>query len=265
LKGENKPVSSYLLGGQQDANDFHKAVFDEATLYKLLSEAGLTDIQAWQSEINDCASYPVSLNLMGTKPAQKAENLDLKFQSSDTLEVKAKVAALMSVPRLGWQDNFGSAWHALKNINGVEIPLWRFGGAFWEMGMQNGFDTVIENGVEWIICIDYDTIFEKADVVELLTLAALYPEADAIVPLQAKRSNDCMLFTMRDEQGKLRHRASFDEFEQDLTPIATGHFGLTLIKTEALKKMPRPWFWSQPTDDGGWGPGRVDADIYFWH
>lgn len=268
LSGERKPLSSYLLGGQADPNDFHKALFDEVTLYKLLREVGLEQIEGWESEIKDCASYPVSLNLQGRKPELRLGPSPiaplLREMVANQLEVKAKCAALMSVPRLGWQDNFGSCWRALKDIKGVEIPLWRFGGAFWEMGMQQAFNAVIKDGVEWIIAIDYDTIFEKADVIELLTLAALYPDADAIVPLQAKRSNDSMLFTMRDEHGKLRHRADFDEFADDLTPIHTGHFGLTLIKAEAVKRIPKPWFWSQPNADGEWEKDRVDADIYFW-
>lgn len=260
LKGE-RGIGGYVVGGQCDENDYHKAIFDEITLYKLLQEAGLEQIEGWQSEINDCASYPVSLNLQGRKPEIRET---VKPDLGPILEVKARCAALMSVPRLGWQDNFGSCWKALKSIHGVEIPLWHFTGAFWEMSIQEGFERLINAGVEWIICIDYDTIFERADVVELLTLAALYPDADAIVPLQAKRSNDVMLFTMRDEKGKLRHNASFDEFDCDLTPISTGHFGLTLIKAEAVKKMPKPWFHSQPNTSGSWAEGRVDADIYFW-
>jgi hypothetical protein len=28
--------------------------------------------------------------------------------------------------------------------------------------------------------------------------------------------------------------------------------------------MKRPWFWSSPAKDGGWGEGRLDDDIYFW-
>jgi SAM-dependent methyltransferase len=256
----NLPLEGFLFGGQADENDFHKAFFTEAKLESLLKAAGLTQIRHWQSEIKDCASLPVSLNLQGIKPEQVVPQVE----PSETLEVKARVAALMSVPRLGWNDNFGACWKALRSKD-FEIPLWRFGGAFWEQGMQRGFNALIEDKVEWIIVIDYDTIFDSADVKELLTLAALYPEADAIVPLQAKRNDDQMLFTMRDSLGKVRHTATMDEFEADLTPIHTGHFGLTLIKTEALKKIPKPWFWSQPNEAGEWDEQRVDADIYFWH
>lgn len=256
-KTGEKQITGYLLGGQLDKDDYHKSIFDAPTLEGLMKAAGLMDIQPWESEIDDCAKLQVSLNLMGRKP-DAAE-----VEQSHNLEVTARCAAIMSVPRLGWQDNFGSCWRALRS-SGFDIPLWKFGGAFWEMGIQKGFNSMIEDGVEWILVIDYDTVFDTEDVRELLTLAALYPEADAIVPLQAKRGGDVMLFTMRDKFGKLRHQADWEEFAGDLTPIHTGHFGLTLIKTAALKKIPKPWFWSQPTEAGEWDEGRIDADIYFW-
>jgi len=249
-------IQGYLFGGQNDETDFHKVFFDSELLEGLLKQAGLVDIEPWESEIDDCARMDISLNLMGRKP-------DASLEENHQLEVKANCAALMSVPRLGWQDNFGACFAALKDPS-WDIPLWKFGGAFWEMGMQKGFNSLIEQGVDWILTIDYDTVFDKDDIRELLTLAAMYPEADAIIPLQAKRNADVMLFTMKDWQGKLRRQATYDEFDRDLTPIHTGHFGLTLIKTAALKKIPKPWFWSQPTADGEWDEGRVDADIYFW-
>jgi len=58
----------YLCGGQTDENDFHKIIFDRKSLTKQLERAGLYDIKHWDSEIRDCASLPVSLNLMGVKP-----------------------------------------------------------------------------------------------------------------------------------------------------------------------------------------------------
>lgn len=61
------PLASYLMGGQQDENDFHKAIFDKTGLQQLLTDAGLTNIQPWKSEVGDCAALPVSLNLMGQK------------------------------------------------------------------------------------------------------------------------------------------------------------------------------------------------------
>lgn len=66
----NRPsmTQGYTMGGQLDEHDFHRAIFDEGYLRELLKQAGLVDIKPWTSEIRDCASLPVSLNLMGRKP-----------------------------------------------------------------------------------------------------------------------------------------------------------------------------------------------------
>lgn len=62
------PLEAFLMGGQTDANDYHKAIFTYTKLRTLLEWAGLVNLQAWESEIKDCASLPVSLNLMAQKP-----------------------------------------------------------------------------------------------------------------------------------------------------------------------------------------------------
>lgn len=260
-KGGDPNIAGYVVGGQQSDDDYHKAIFDEERLKRMMQDAGLVDIGRWESEIMDCANLPISLNLVGRKP-QPGEVIE-----AETVQVSAKVGALMSVPRLGWQDNFGSLFMGLKSNDpemAFDIPLFKFGGAFWEMGMQRGIKSMIEEGIDWIICIDYDTVFSRDDVKELMRLAATYPEADAIVPIQAKRNNDTALFTMVDAAGNPRIRVPAEEFEQELTPIHTGHFGLTLLKSTSVAKLKKPWFWSQPTPEGEWGEGRTDADIYFW-
>jgi predicted SAM-dependent methyltransferase len=250
------PIESYLMGGQNDDNDYHRSVYSERKLRDLMEYIGLTDITRWVSEIQDCASLPVSLNLQGTKSTAATS-------AKDRIEVKAKVAALMSVPRLGWNDHWGSAWQALKTPE-FNIPLYKFGGAFWEQGMQRGLSAMIEQGTEWAICLDYDTLFDASDVKELLTLAAMYPKADAIVPVQVRRNNDQFLFSMQDAHGNLRRSVDISEFDPDLTAINTGHFGMTLIKLAALADIPKPWLWSQPDENGDWSDDKCDADIYFW-
>lgn len=251
------PIEGYLMGGQQHEHDYHRSIYDEAKLRRLLTIAGLVEIEPWKSEINDCASYEVSLNLQGRKPGVES--------AGATLEVKAKVVALGSVPRLGWQAHFGTLWRAL-NTEEYAIPFWKFGGAFWEQGVTAGLEKALEQNVEWAIVADYDTICVPEDVKELLTLAAMYEEADAIVPWQVRRGGGGrFLFTIADAAGNARARATADEFETDLTPITTGHFGLTLIKTAVLKRMERPWLMSQPNPETGrWDNKRIDADIWFW-
>ncbi len=55
------------------------------------------------------------------------------------------------------------------------------------------------------------------------------------------------------------------EFCDDLYPAKTAHFGCTLLRVEAIKRLPKPWFSHIPNKDNRWGEGRVDEDINFWH
>jgi len=58
---------AYIIGGQVDEYDFHKSIFDQNKLTILMSWCKITRIEEWRSDIKDCASLPVSLNLMGRK------------------------------------------------------------------------------------------------------------------------------------------------------------------------------------------------------
>jgi hypothetical protein len=47
--------------------------------------------------------------------------------------------------------------------------------------------------------------------------------------------------------------------------VTTAHFGLTLIRTECLNDVKKPWFFSKPDENGKWDDNRLDEDIWFWH
>jgi len=66
-------TAGYVCGAQVDENDFHKSIFNRTALTNVLNGAGLCDIKHWDSEINDCASLPVSLNLQAAKPNANPE------------------------------------------------------------------------------------------------------------------------------------------------------------------------------------------------
>lgn len=70
--GDVKTVG-YICGSQSDKNDFHKSLFNRKALTSKLEKAGLCFVQHWDSEIKDCASLPVSLNLQATKPSGSPE------------------------------------------------------------------------------------------------------------------------------------------------------------------------------------------------
>ncbi len=240
------PDEWIVMGAQSDENDYHKSLFDKEHLRQRFANAGLVLLRPWTSDIDDCAAYSFSLNLEGTKPATTEMN----------------VSAVMSVPRLGFQDNHACAFEAFVPLG---IKLRRCGGAFWGQALTKAIETTLdEDNVDAVIVLDYDTVFTKANVARLVELLMAHPEADAIAALQSSRHLPTALFTVQDEDGKAIERIPLSNFDSDLQPVATAHFGLTIIRASALRSMPRPWFLHTPDEDGRWGDGKVDEDINFW-
>lgn len=246
LAGKQAPIEGYVMGGQVDSLDFHKALFDREQLYADLHDAGLRAIRQWTSEINDCAALPVSLNLMGNKLGRSS------------LAVKA----VMSVPRLGFMDNFDCAWKALQPLG---IGVNRVTGAYWGQCLTEGIELAIRDGAEVVLTIDYDTIYTKQQVMTLLELMVACPEIDALAPIQVARWDARPLWKLPDKDGKPQTLIAMETLRQDIMPAEHAHFGLTAFRVSALQRMPKPWFHAVPDPSGGWGDGRVDADIAFWH
>jgi len=65
--GEQLNFEGIIMGGQTDELDYHKSIWNLGKLRFIMENLGLVDIQTWQSEIPDCASYNFSLNLQGRK------------------------------------------------------------------------------------------------------------------------------------------------------------------------------------------------------
>ncbi len=245
LLGKAQPTEGFVMGSHADANDFHGAIFDEEELYRRMRVAGLWDIHPWKSEIKDCAALDVSLNLQGRK--------------KPAVPSKIKVACALSVPRLGFMDNF-FCW--AKALQPLGITPTCHSGAFWGQCLERTMMEQLDN--DFILTMDYDTVFTRDAVEDLILLALEHPEVDAFAPVQIRRGLDTPLFMMRGEDGRALGEVDFNRFKADLVPVVSAHFGLTLIRVAALKKMPHPWFLPQPDKDGGWGENRMDEDVYFW-
>jgi len=245
VAGRNQNTQGYVMGGQTDAADFHKVVFDRAQLSKALAGAGLMLIRQWTSELQDCAALPVSLNLAGTKPHQP----------------EIGVHAVMSVPRLGFMDNFFASFEALPSLN---VRMRRYTGAFWSQCIERVFEqTIDEDAPDAILTLDYDTVFTRRDAAMLMQLMCCHPEADAIAAVQSGRGKIGPLFTIRGEAGNISG-APKNFFAPDLCKASTAHFGLTLLRADKIKNLPKPWFADTPAPDGSWNEGHIDADIGFW-
>ncbi len=250
LDGASVDVAGVLMGGQVDERDFHKAIFDRESLRTLLADAGLVLLSEWTSELADCAALPISLNWSGVKPAAPAPT----------------IRAVMTTPRLGFNDMWNSAATVLPRFN---IDLVNVGGAFWDQSLTLGLQRALDEGCDYILALDYDGVFNPAHVARLIELARVYPDADAIAPLQASRHGGNPLFGLSaatstiSDDGAVAH-VSRDAFDAHLVPVRHAHFGLTLIRADALRSMPKPWFLGVPNEAGEWAEGKSDPDIYFW-
>lgn len=170
-----------------------------------------------------------------------------------TIDVpRIDVAAAMSTPRLGFLATMDSIIASLTPFN---IPLARGEGAFWSQTLTRAIEKLLDTtSAEYILTIDYDSMFGAKEVAQLVMLMYDNPDVDVIVPMQQKR-----------EGGELLASSSGDvNLDDPLLPIRYGHFGLTLFRREVFDRLPRPWFYEKPDPNGGWEEGRIDADIGFW-
>lgn len=247
-------AGGFMYGGQTDENDFHRCGMDRADLTTLMFRSGLVAIGPWKSGRGDCADSHVSLNLEGYKPTETALN---------AMALK-KVAVCMSVPRLGFSDNFMSIVRVLSRMPFGEFDT--FQGAFWNQCLERCISKHYQN-CEWILTCDYDTLFGMGTLARLMMLFDMNPQADALAPLQLKRAeNGILCFCRKKEEGGLGvPQDPAAHFAGDIAEVDTAHFGLTLIRSSALKKMAHPWFEEKPNKDGKWEEGRIDSDIGFWH
>jgi tRNA (mo5U34)-methyltransferase len=259
---DNDMVMEFYPGKQYGNNENNWWGPTLQCLGALVGSVGFKNIQAWPltekpKTVPECRGF-----IYGSKTEAENENVN---KLAGVVEAGKKrrlsVAAVMSVPRLGFQDN---SFCVFEGIVPLKIPLLKVQGAFWGQCLERGIQQQIDQGADAILTIDYDTIFMPEDVQNLVRLMIENPEADAIVPLQCGRSGMQTLMTMKTRSGKVREIIDREEFTPELTKIITGHFGLTLIRVSSLLKLPHPWFASEPAPDGQWGPGRIDDDIYFW-
>lgn len=228
----------------------------------MVESVGFKQVELWRLTENPNSAA----QCRGFCWASKAEtdvpaNVARWRQTAKVLRKGPKVAAVMSVPRLGFNANHEAIYDVLTKCN---VSLRHVYGAYWGQSLERGLQTEIDNGADLLVTIDYDTLFQRQDLQELLALMEQCPEAAAIVPWQLKRGGGGPLATMRSKTGQRLLEVPMETFASDVAPIATGHFGLSLFRASALLKMSHPWFLAEPDKDGQWGRDRTDADIYFW-
>jgi hypothetical protein len=167
-----------------------------------------------------------------------------------------KIVALMSVPTVGWNHHWGQVYGALQPF---KIPLRLGFGAFWHQTMSNLLEDCIDDGIDWALTLDFDSMFRAEHVDQLIGHFGTRPDIDAIAALQCKRSTDEVPLMTAEGMTQI-------ELTDEPAKVSTAHFGLTLIRLDALKKMPKPWFLGTPDPEGSYRTDRrLDPDIAFWH
>lgn len=192
--------------------------------------------------------------------------------------VRVKCAAVMTVPRVGWLDARGVAEEALRHWS---IPILARTGVFWAEGLQNMLKMAVAEGYDWILTIDFDSMFTAEHVARLMGRLAADPTIDAVAAMQPRRKTHTPIGFAE---------GSANANGTGLIRVSAAHFGLTLIRTSALMRTPLPWFLGVPNADGEWleqkpafgsddrvleairtlrdaaslGDNQIDADVWFW-
>lgn len=237
------PFQGLVSGGHCDPYDVHLAQFDYWTLSEAMREAGLVGIHKWTGA-EDSSAMPISLNLAGWKRQEFP-----------------RISAVMSMPRLAFTDNY---FAVIEGLGKLGVKVQKTTGAFWGQCLTRGIERALEEDQpDFILTIDYDTLFNRGHVEDLVAFAQ-HLHLDAVCPIQMSRSTGFPMFVPKDSpEGRVEMDRT--KFDQTLMPLDTGHFGLTLLRASAFQDLPKPWFSAKPDPDGSWHKGRVDDDIYFWH
>ena len=250
LKDETPNRLFYLMGGQMHADDIHKSAYDRNRLTALMQQNGLRQIKDWYSPNTDSAALPISLNLEGVKAPVEAP---AKKQNTTTI----RLGAYLTLPRY---EAVASRSLIEQALRALKIELTTSQGVFWGQCMQRMFDKAVNDGIDWILSLDSDSLFTPEQLSLLMDTLASNPHIDALAALQCRRGSPYPLLTTgTGEDGQVV------EVSNQPMKVTTAHFGLTLIRVDSLRKTPKPWFFAQPSDDGNWDDTRMDDDIWFWH
>jgi hypothetical protein len=249
-------AKNYLEGtGNAEAmlcgdSELNRAIFNKEKILTSISMAGFEIIGGADGSLS-WSPEPGVIAVKCRKRLRKNPEIPL-----------AGIHAIMSLPRVSWTETMT---HLYESLSHLQIPFTKATGVFWNQSLQRMMEQLSEkDDLKYILTMDYDSIFDAKDILRLWQIMEDNPDIGALCPLQIGRDRDQVLMNLVDDEGKPITRFDPSLLYNEALDISMGHFGLTLIRVETLKKIPKPWLWGQPNKDGGWGAGRVDDDVYFW-
>jgi len=183
-------------------------------------------------------------------------------QVGDT-KVEVRCEAILSGPRFGPLINIFGFIEAMMPLH-IRPTLGQ--GAYWSQVVTRMLEN-FEPTTEYIITLDMDSFISRENIEHLFALAMTF-QCDALAPLQTKREDGRPMLTLLDQLDNPPKDGTTEVpvgwFGAPVQQVDTAHFGCTIISTRALRRMAKPWFQETPDPNGGWGDGRLDADIAFW-
>lgn len=168
-------------------------------------------------------------------------------------EKKIRIAALMTAPR------YESVWARSiieRALSQSGIPLAVSGGVFYGQCMQRMFNDIVNQNADFILTVDFDSIFTKKHIDRLLGYIVNRSEIDAITAVQPKRGIGTILATRGKEEDLI--------WDGNPIQVKSAHFGLTVLRVDAIRKVEKPYFCAKPDADGEWIADKIDEDVWFW-
>jgi len=146
------------------------------------------------------------------------------------------------------------------------ISLTKQSGVFWGQCLTRLIETESQRDIKYIVTIDYDSWFSYADLLRLIGLLETNPDYDAVFPVQIKREDGLLLIGVKPKDGEKETTVQKQYLiENDIIPVDSGHFGLTVFRKSCFAKIKKPWFIPKPDNNGEWGEDRIDEDVMFWN
>lgn len=170
------------------------------------------------------------------------------------------VGAFMTGPR------YESVWvRGIINsaLNNLKIPLTVSQGVFYGQCMQRMLEDALTKPIDFAITVDSDSVFTSSDVMRLINVMANEPTIDALASLQSRRGKLKPLFSIQPPENYRQGDDIYIPADQPFAATAA-HFGLTIIRLERLRDVPKPWFYAKPNEAGMWEADHIDDDIWFW-
>ncbi len=172
---------------------------------------------------------------------------------------RAKIVMIQSLPRIGF---VGTQRCIALSCAAMGLELWNAYGCWWEHGLQNLLEDAVNQDFEFVVAVDYDSLFTYTDLSYLMQTMLAQPEIDVLSCIETKRDTGQVMVNFAPEIAQDGQSKEIDLMKP--IPVLSAHFGLTVIRSSSLKKIPLPWFQSFPNNKGQWREGMLPADMYFW-